>query len=248
MSDKVIAVVSGGPDSFCSLVYWVSRGYNAIVLFFNYGQKAVSSELRALDELIGELRKISRERGWGTVDGPLIVDTSFMKSLWSGTQLVDEEVKVKEEYERTVVVPIRNVLMSVIATAYAYTLLENGECDRVVVVLGSQYDDVKPRDDTWEPRYPDCSPECYIALETALRICHFRDIREKIVLWSPSKAMLKKAELLRACYELVGDLVYKTWSCYQGLERHCGVCESCRNRKRAFREAGIPDKTEYRVP
>lgn len=217
-------------------------------MFFNYGQKALIRELQALSELLGELRNLSRTRGWGAIEGPIVVDLSFMKDLWRGTQLVDEGVVVEGEYKETVVVPIRNVVMSVIATAYAYTLLESGECKKVVVVLGSQYDDVKPRDDTWEPRYPDCSPECIATLETALKICHFRDIRESVVMWSPSRAMIRKAQLLKACYDLVGDLVYKTWSCYQGLEKHCGVCESCRNRKNAFREAGLPDLTEYLVP
>ena len=36
-----------------------------------------------------------------------------------------------------------------------------------------------------------------------------------------------------------------SYSCYKGSEKHCGVCESCMRRKRAFAKAGIDDLTEY---
>ena len=32
-----------------------------------------------------------------------------------------------------------------------------------------------------------------------------------------------------------------TWSCYAGGEHPCGVCDSCRIRDAALREAGRPD-------
>lgn len=242
---KVIAVVSGGPDSFCTLVYWLSRGYNTVVLFFDYGQKASRRELLALRELIDALAKISIEREWGIVERLVVIDLSSMRNLWTGTQLIDESVQVTSSYDKTIVVPLRNVLMTTIASAYAYSLIETNRLDKVIVTLGSQYDDVKPREDTWEPRYPDCSPECYQVLESALKICHFRDTRERIEIWTPSRAMITKTELLKTCYSLIGDLVYKTWSCYLDHEKHCGKCESCINRKTAFRQAGLPDKTEY---
>lgn len=63
--------------------------------------------------------------------------------------------------------------------------------------------------------------------------------------------MIRKSELLKTCYRLVEDLIYKTWSswsCYEGFDKYCGARESCINRKTTFRESGIPDETEYIVP
>lgn len=239
-----VSAVSGGPDSVCSMVYWLSRGCDVAPLFFDYGQKAAKRELEALRRIVERLREIAGERKWGRVEEPTVLDLKPLGRLWVGSQLTDESVEVTEEYDVTVVVPIRNVIMAAVAAARAYALLSARRLERVLVILGSQRDDVRPREDTWEPRYPDCSPECLLALEASLKICHFRGER-RIELWAPSAAGVGKSELLRSCYELIGDLIYETWSCYRGLEKHCGSCESCANRRRALREAGLPDKTEY---
>jgi len=53
------------------------------------------------------------------------------------------------------------------------------------------------------------------------------------------KAVLKKG------YDVLGDKIFSTWSCYKNGKVQCGKCESCNNRKAAFLEAGIDDKTLY---
>jgi 7-cyano-7-deazaguanine synthase len=37
-----------------------------------------------------------------------------------------------------------------------------------------------------------------------------------------------------------------SWSCYDPQQgRHCGLCDSCRLRRKGFEEAGLPDPTVY---
>ncbi len=72
---------------------------------------------------------------------------------------------------------------------------------------------------TGDKNYPDCRP--------------------------PYKAKLSKKQLLKKGYDVLGDKIFNTWSCYKNGKVQCGKCESCNNRKAAFLEAGIEDKTPY---
>ena len=36
-----------------------------------------------------------------------------------------------------------------------------------------------------------------------------------------------------------------TWSCYEGHDKACGVCGTCRDRLQAFRVNGLVDPVEY---
>lgn len=226
---KCVAIISGGPDSISYAAQWKERGYEIHPIIFDYGQKAKKEIAIAIN--------LSRKLGFME---PVVVDISSMSKIWRGTQLTDESVKIEEEYKPSVVVPIRNVVFLAIASAYALTIGAN------VVTYGAHLDDIS-RTDTGEPLYPDCHPDTATAFENVLKIAHFPVGEKKLEIWSPAREGLSKSENLRRGYNIMKDLIYETWSCYDNREKHCGRCESCVNRKKAFLRAGIPDKTEYEV-
>ena len=56
---------------------------------------------------------------------------------------------------------------------------------------------------------------------------------------------LSKSDLLKNGYADLGGHIFKSWSCYENTKIHCGKCESCNNRKLAFHQSKILDKTKY---
>src|SRR5579884_3321604 len=148
-----------------------------------------------------------------------------------------KEVQVQETYMPNVVVPLRNGVFLMIAAAYADSI--NAE----LIIYGAHLNDAAHRPGMAEPLYPDCTPDFAESLEVAIN--KGRQGSNMIKLQSPAREGLTKSSLLKVSYGLIGDALYETWSCYLSGEIHCGRCESCNNRKKAFKEAGIEDKTKY---
>jgi len=72
------------------------------------------------------------------------------------------------------------------------------------------------------------------------------------IIFAPIFIAQAVAIVIKIGYEILGDKIFETWSCYSngidtkdGEKIHCGICESCINRRRAFRKVSIDDKTEY---
>ncbi len=89
--------------------------------------------------------------------------------------------------------------------------------------------------------FPDATPEFFASMSHALSVGLATTIEIAAPLLSQSKAdVIALGESLGVPLEL-------TLSCMQpsaGL--HCGRCSKCRERKDAFREAGVEDKSRYR--
>lgn len=122
--------------------------------------------------------------------------------------------------------PFRNAIFLSIAVSYAVAVCAD------YIFYGAQGSD--------EPFYPDCREQFYQAFEVAAR----RGTDKEITILAPS-SHLQKSDVIRKGTEL-GVPFNDTWSCYLDGDMHCGKCESCVNRKKAFAEAGVPDPTIYK--
>src|SRR4051794_24676347 len=90
--------------------------------------------------------------------------------------------------------------------------------------------------------FPDAKPAFFEAMSRALSL----GVGAPVALTAPF-ASLPKSEVIRRGVAL-GVPFELTLSCMQPRDgQHCGRCSKCRERRDAFREAGIPDPTAYLV-
>ena len=155
-----------------------------------------------------------------------IIDLSNLKDIFGDvTALCNTGIPLTSQFSDPIIVPFRNAIFLSAAVAYAVSV------GATKIFYGAQGSD--------EPFYPDCRREFYEAFEKAARLGTCKEITIK----APFSNM-KKSGVIRKGFEL-GVPFDKTWSCYLDGDKHCGRCESCVNRKRAFQEAGVPDPTKY---
>ena len=222
---KAIIIFSGGLDSVCTAIHLQSR-FELYAITFSYGQKA-NQEI-TLAKYFAKILKLKEHK---------IVNIEFMKGLYEKTNvLTNSTMKIPSKFDYSVVVPIRNAVFLSIASAWAFS--KNAQ----LVAYGAHKGD---------QRYPDCRPSFTRLIEQAFNegeIDGIKDgLRKKIRVWTPFIAGLSKSDLLKIGYRRLGDEIFKTWSCYADTKIHCGRCESCNNRKAAFLNSRINDKTKYRI-
>jgi 7-cyano-7-deazaguanine synthase len=88
--------------------------------------------------------------------------------------------------------------------------------------------------------FPDATPEFFQAIADTVN----RAVSGSVAVETPY-ATLSKVEVLRRG----GDLPLEhTFSCISPTDgRHCGRCNKCAERRRAFAEAALPDPTDYGI-
>ena len=215
MKDSVI-IVSGGMDSITMLYEYKDR--IKLAISFDYGSNHNAREI--------PFAKLHCDR-LGIRHIVLSLDFMrqyFKSSLLEGAESIPEG-SYDEDNMKSTVVPFRNGIMLSIAIGIEeshhlkYVMMANHGGDHTI--------------------YPDCRPEFVHAMSDAAVAGTFVGVE----LWAPYTD-LTKAEIAQHGKSLGVDYA-ETWSCYKGLEHHCGNCGTCLERKNALREAGIEDRTLY---
>ena len=155
-----------------------------------------------------------------------IVDLSALKSVFGDvTSLCNSDIPLTAEFSQPIIVPFRNAIFLSVAVSYAVSV----GADKIF--YGAHGSD--------EPFYPDCRREFYEAFEKAAKLGTGEDISVQAPFSGKRKSeVIEEGVKLGVPFEL-------TWSCYREDAKHCGKCESCVNRKKAFKEACIADLTKY---
>jgi 7-cyano-7-deazaguanine synthase len=131
------------------------------------------------------------------------------------------------ESMKATVVPNRNMLL--LSTAVAVAISMGVE----QVYYGAHAGD--------HAIYPDCRPEFFAAMEQAVALCDWHQVRLVAPFIHQTKTDIVNAG------RALDTPFYLTYSCYEGAPIHCGLCGTCQERKEAFRDAGGIDPTEYQA-
>ncbi|TAN24021.1 MAG: 7-cyano-7-deazaguanine synthase QueC [Acidobacteria bacterium] len=221
MKPAAVVCLSGGMDS-CVCLALAVRDYDPAVLHFDYGQRTQAREREAFIAM-ADYYGITRR---------LIVTTELFRQI-GGSALTDASLPVPEAGVDPSVIPItyvpfRNAHFLAAGVSWAETLGAG------IVIIGAVAPD--------SSGYPDCRPEYYAAFNELLRVgTKSGDIRIATPLLH-----MGKADIVRLGLELHAPFPL-SWSCYQNAGRACGRCDSCRLRRRAFRQAGASDPAAYAV-
>jgi 7-cyano-7-deazaguanine synthase len=227
MADKPKAVVllSGGMDS-CVTTAIANQTHRLAALHVSYAQRTERRERRAFDEVADfydvRERLAIRLDSFAQIGGSALTDPRITVPE-SGAALA-HDAGIPITY-----VPFRNAHFLSAAVSWAEVI------GATAIFIGAVAED--------SSGYPDCRPEYYRAFAELIKQGTRPETHIEIA--TPVIAM-KKNEIVRRGVEL-GAPLDRTWSCYQFEDEACGMCDSCRLRRRAFAEAGLPDPIAYRV-
>lgn len=224
VSARPIAVVllSGGLDSMVTSALAQESGFAVHALTVDYGQRhrlELESAAR-IAERLGLARHTRIALDLRAFGGSALTDTIDVPKGGVG-----DDIPVTY-------VPARNLVFLALTTACAEAA---GARDVFIGVNALDYSG-----------YPDCRPEFIASFAETARLGTKAGVEgAPFTIHAPLQNMTK-ADIARECARLGLDPAW-SWSCYDPIPdgMACGLCDSCRLRKKGFAEAGITDSTPY---
>jgi 7-cyano-7-deazaguanine synthase len=218
--EGAVVLLSGGLDSAIMAGMALERGDRIWPLYVRQGFVWESEEVAAVERFLQGFKGPERERLHG-----LRVSTFSAPEGYSSRWALDRSCPAPDAQtpDEAVYLPGRNLVLLTQASILAYAV--GLRRVQLGILSGNPF--------------PDARPAFIRAFEAAAREAMDRPIRVEIPL-----ARLTKTEALErgARFDL-----RNTISCLRpqsGL--HCGVCNKCAERRKAFARAGVPDPTVYR--
>ena len=196
----------------------VEAGYDVIALSFDYGQRH-RRELQAAAQL-AQILKLKEHQ-----------TIAVNLAAWGGSSLTDPTLMLPDQGLTPGVIPNTYVPgRNTVFIALGLSLAEARGADRLV--LGVNAVDFSG--------YPDCRPDYLEAFQRLADLASKSGRQgQGTQLWAPLVEW-SKVKIVEEALRL-GVPIDQTWSCYSGGLQPCGVCDSCRIRDQALREAGHPD-------
>lgn len=221
---KAVILLSGGLDSATCLALAREQGFEPVALSFDYGQRhnAELAAARRVAAAFGVQDHRVLRLDLGTIGGSALTDTAIAVPTEAS-----EGIPVTY-------VPARNTVF----LSFALGLAEvTGADDIFIGVNAVDYSG-----------YPDCRPEFIAAFTRLANLATKAGVEGHAMKIHTPLISLTKAEIIRSGLRLGVDYGL-TVSCYQADTdgRACGICDSCRLRRKGFDDAGVADPTRYRA-
>lgn len=212
---QVGVLTSGGVESAALIAWALERFARVTPLYMRAGLRWESAERKWLGRLVAAF---DRER----LDAPVVLDVPVGDLYGRHWSVTGRGVPDADSPDPAVYLPGRNLLL--LSKAAVYAALHGLDA----LVLGPLQDNP----------FPDATPAFFKDMASAIR----RGLRAPIAIHTPFRR-LHKAELIGRYPRLPWQL---TFSCIRpaGL-RHCGRCNKCAERRKAFAEAEVTDPTQY---
>ena len=217
---SALVVYSGGLDSYTLLNKALQNFKKVEAITFDYGQKHKKEIDYAKNNCLelGIAHKVIK----------LDIADLLSNSALVGDSKIPEGNYDKEKMKQTIV-PNRNMIMISIAASLAI----KNKLQYLWYAAHAGDHEI----------YPDCRPYFIQNLNETLRIGTMEHRKENLRLVAPF-IQYDKTWIAAKGKEL-GVPFEKTWTCYKGLDKHCGKCGACVERKEAFRDSGGNDPTIY---
>jgi 7-cyano-7-deazaguanine synthase len=214
-AEPVAVLVSGGPDSVILLAELARTSPRVVPVFVRFGLIWEADEEQALRRFIRLIES-------PVVDALRVFDlpvTPVYGAHWSTTGQATPDAATPDA---AVFLPGRNLLVLVQAAVWCHL---QGIRTLALGVLANN-------------PFPDSTEAFFTAYEAALNLALVGQLR----LVRPFQT-LTKTEVLQRGRDLPLEA---TWSCIAPEQgQHCGRCNKCAERQRAFGRAGLADPTRY---